>query len=480
MEFSHQWDQLLTRRHFFGRTAWGIGTCAFSSLLRQSASAASRDRETGGPYFAPKAKRVIYIFQTGGPSPFETFDYKPLLADMDGQPVPKSVVGDQRLPVSPDKQLTIVASPYRFAQYGEGGAWISELFPHMGAVADDLCFINSMNTESINHDPGVTYMMTGLQHPGRPSMGAWASYGLGTENADLPAFVVLLQTSKSFDAGTPVGANQWGSGFLSSRHQGVKMRTAADPVLYLNNPPGIDSEARRWMLDTGAALNRIQLQAFGDPEISTRIAQYELAYRMQTSVPKLMDFSEEPDHVFDLYGPESRIPGTYAANCLLARRLAETGARFVQLFDRDWDHHSNLKTLLSRKANEIDRPTAALIRDLKQHGLLDDTLVICSGEFGRSVYSQGLEKSTGNYGRDHHGRCFTAWMAGAGVRTGQSVGKSDDFSFSVAEDPVHVHDFNATILHLLGIDHTALTFRHQGRDHRLTDVHGTVIRKILA
>jgi hypothetical protein len=480
MDPVRQWSQWLTRRHFFGRSAWGIGTCALATLLGRPARAATESVSGGLPHFAARARRVIYIFRAGGPAQMETYDYKPRLAELHGQPVPPSVIGDQRLTQfsASEKQLSVVAPPYRFAQYGESGAWVSELFPHMAGMVDDVCFIKSMHTESVNHDPALTYLMTGLQHPGRPSVGAWTSYGLGTDNQNLPAFAVLLQSSKIPDAGTPVSAVHWGSGFLPSQHQGVKLRAAADPVLYLNNPPGIDREARRWMLDAGVELNRLQYEAVGDPEINTRIAQYELAYRMQTSVPELTDLSSEPQHVFDLYGPDSRTPGTYAANCLLARRLTEAGVRFVQLFDRDWDHHRNLKKHMPRKAGEVDQPTAALLRDLKHRGLLQDTLVMCSGEFGRSVYCQG--KLQDNYGRDHHGRCFTAWMAGGGVRAGQTVGATDDFCFNVTADPVHVHDFNATVLHLLGIDHERLTFRHQGRDHRLTDVHGKVVRKIIA
>ena len=352
------------------------------------------------------------------------------------------------------------------------------MLPHIGGVVDEMCFIKSMHTESVNHDPGTTYMMSGVQHPGNPSIGSWLSYGLGSMNDNLPSFVVLLQRSRIPDAVTPISASNYGSGFLPSRHQGVRFGTGSDPVLFLNNPPGIDAEARREMLDAGAALNRMQLEAFGDPEISTRIAQYELAYRMQTSVPELTDLSSESEQTFGMYGPDSRTPGTFAANCLLARRLVESGVRYVQLFDRDWDHHRNAKQHMPRKSRDIDQPTAALIRDLKQRGLLEDTLVVSSGEFGRSVYCQGQDVD--NYGRDHHGACFTSWLAGGGVRGGTTIGKTDDYSFNIVEDPVHVHDFNATILHLLGIDHERLTFRFQGRDHRLTDVHGHVVQKVIA
>jgi len=476
-----QYESLLRRRQFFGRSAWGIGTCALTSLLNGSAHAKTgRHTDVAAPHFAPKAKRVIYIFQAGGPPQMETYDYKPQLQEMHGQALPDSVLGEQRLTgfSAMEKQLNIVAPPYRFAQHGVSGAWVCDLLPHMAGVVDELCFVKSLHTEAVNHDPGTTYMMTGVQHPGNPSIGAWLSYGLGSMNDNLPAFVVLLQRSHIPDAVTPISVRHYGSGFLPSRYQGVKFGSGSDPVLFLNNPPGIDAESRRWMLDAGAELNRLQYEAFGDPEINTRIAQYEMAYRMQTSVPELTDLSGEPQHIFEMYGPEVKTPGSYAANCLLARRMIESGVRYVQLFDRDWDHHRSAKRHMRYKARQTDQPTAALIRDLRQRGLLEDTLIVCCGEFGRSVYCQSGQFT--NYGRDHHGICFTGWMAGGGVKKGTSIGRSDDFCFNVAEDPVHVHDFNATILHLLGIDHTRLTFRFQGRDHRLTDVHGHVVHKAVA
>ncbi len=476
------YSQLMTRRQLFAATAQGVGLAALSSLVGHSAFGGTKDAgsEEGASHFAPAAKRVIYIFQAGGPAQMETYDYKPGLTALHGQALPESVRGGQRLTgfSAMEKSLSIVAPSYNFAQHGQSGAWVSDVLPHMAEVVDELCFIKSLHTEAINHDPGMTFMTTGSQQPGRPSLGGWLSYGLGSENQDLPAFVVLLQPNKIPDAATPVSADHFGSGFLPSAHQGVKFRSGTDPVLYLSNPPGIDAESRRWMLDAGAELNRRQYEAFGDPEITARIAQFELAYRMQSSVPELTDFSDEPQHVFDMYGPDVRTPGSYAANCLLARRLSEAGVRFVQLFDRDWDHHRNLKKHMPRKARETDQPTAALIRDLKQRGLLDDTLVVCCGEFGRSVYCQG--KLLDNYGRDHHGRCFTGWMAGGGAKRGYSLGQTDEFCFNVTEDPVHVHDLNATILHLLGIDHKHLTYPFQGRDYRLTDVHGNVVTKVLA
>ncbi|MGD9857562.1 MAG: DUF1501 domain-containing protein, partial [Planctomycetaceae bacterium] len=396
-----------------------------------------------------------------------------------GKDLPKSVMGIQRLTGFTKGQASfpVVASSAEFAQRGECGAWVSELLPHLGQVVDELCVIRSMHTEAVNHDPALTLMVTGHQQPGRPSIGSWLSYGLGSENADLPAFVVLLTPGLIPDAATPLSARHWGSGFLPSQHQGVKFRSGADPVLYLNNPPGIDESTRRRMLDVSAQLNRLQYDALGDPEINTRIAQYEMAYRMQSSVPELTDLSGEPDHVFESYGPLSRTPGTYAANCLLARRLVEAGVRFVQIFDRDWDHHRNTPTHIRTKAQMTDQPSAALILDLKQRGLLDETLVVCGGEFGRTVYCQGALQE--KYGRDHHGGCFTTWLAGGGIRPGVQYGATDDFSFNIVEHPVHVHDLNATILHCLGINHERLTYKFQGRHYRLTDIHGELVEEIL-
>ncbi|MGE0378042.1 MAG: DUF1501 domain-containing protein [Planctomycetaceae bacterium] len=482
MPFATQFIETLTRRHFFGRSAAGIGTAALASVLnpQSAAHAASQGPTTLDVVHRPaKTKNVIYIFQAGGPAQMELWDYKPHLREHHGKDLPKSVMGNQRLTGFTKGQASfpVVASSAEFAQRGECGAWVSELLPHLGQVVDELCVIRSMHTEAVNHDPALTLMVTGHQQPGRPSIGSWLSYGLGSENADLPAFVVLLTPGLIPDAATPLSARHWGSGFLPSQHQGVKFRSGADPVLYLNNPPGIDESTRRRMLDVSAQLNRLQYDALGDPEINTRIAQYEMAYRMQSSVPELTDLSGEPDHVFESYGPLSRTPGTYAANCLLARRLVEAGVRFVQIFDRDWDHHRNTPTHIRTKAQMTDQPSAALILDLKQRGLLDETLVVCGGEFGRTVYCQGALQE--KYGRDHHGGCFTTWLAGGGIRPGVQYGATDDFSFNIVEHPVHVHDLNATILHCLGINHERLTYKFQGRHYRLTDIHGELVEEIL-
>jgi hypothetical protein len=460
---------LLTRRHFFARTSTGIGAAALGSLL-------------GAPAHHPaRAKRVIYLFQSGAPSQLETFDWKPKMRDLQGVELPDSVRRGQRLTgmTATQSSFPVVASMFAFARHGQSGAWVSELLPHTARVVDDLCFIRSMHTEAINHDPAVTFFQTGHQLAGRPSIGAWLSYGLGNENGDLPAFVVMVSQGTGNPADQPLYDRLWGSGFLPSRYQGVKFRSTGDPVLYLSNPPGLDAADRRRFLDDLARLNQMQLDEFGDPEIATRIAQYEMAYRMQASVPELTDLSKEPPGVFDLYGPESRKPGTFAANCILARRLAERGVRFIQLFHRGWDQHNHLPKQIVGQCRDIDQPAAALISDLKQRGLLDDTLIVWGGEFGRTVYCQG-RLSANDYGRDHHPRCFTMWLAGGGVRAGHSHGETDDFSYNIARDPVDVHDLHATILHLLGIDHTRLTFKYLGRHFRLTDVHGRVVREILA
>lgn len=472
----------MTRRQFFSRSATGIGAAALASLLRPSLLAGN---STGGilgtPHFAPKAKRVIYLFMHGGPSQLDLFDHKPGLRALHGQELPASVRGTQRLTgmTSNQKTLPVTASLFNFARHGQSGAWVSELLPHTAGIVDDLCIIRSLHTEAINHDPAVTYLQTGHQQPGRPSLGAWTSYGLGSENKDLPSFVVLISRGSAARPADPLYARLWGSAFLPSNHQGVSFRSSGDPVLYLSNPPGLDAVSRRDQLDTIGALNRGQRERQIDPEIETRIAQYEMAYRMQASVPGLTNVQDEPPGTFDAYGAQSRVPGTFAANCLLARRLAERDVRFIQLYHRGWDQHYNLPSDLRLQSEDIDQPCAALIRDLKQRGLLDETLVIWGGEFGRTTYSQGKLEST-NYGRDHHGRCFTMWMAGGGVKPGTVYGETDDFSYNVTRDPVHVHDLNATLLHLLGIDHTRLTFRSQGRDFRLTDVHGEVVKGILA
>jgi len=478
---------VLTRRHFFGRASAGIGVAALASLLETESPLAYADQASGPaglpgvPHFAPRARRVIYLFQSGAPSQIDLFDYKPRLQDLRGAELPDSVRMGQRLTgmTSGQKSFPIAPSMFKFAQHGESGAWLSELLPHTAGVADELCFIRSLHTEAINHDPAVTFITTGAQLAGRPSIGAWLSYGLGSENRDLPAFVVMISRGTGRPNDQPLYDRLWGSGFLPTQHQGVKFRGGGDPVLYLSNPPGVADESRRRLLDDLARLNQIKLNEYGDPEIATRIAQYELAYRMQSSVPDLTDVSDEPQHVFEMYGPDSRTPGTYAANCLLARRLAERGVRFIQLFHRGWDQHNNLPAQLRGQTRDTDQASAALVRDLRQRGMLDDTLIVWGGEFGRTVYCQGNLTAT-NYGRDHHPRCYTVWLAGGGIRRGMSVGETDDHSYNITADPVHVHDLNATILHCLGIDHKRLTYKFQGRQHRLTDVHGTVIERLLA
>ncbi|HEV3257604.1 MAG TPA: DUF1501 domain-containing protein [Gemmataceae bacterium] len=478
---------LLTRRHFFGRTATGIGVAALASLLsgRPSSAAQHGNESAGGPrglpHFPAKARRVIYLFQSGAPSQMDLFDYKPRLRALPASELPDSVRMGQRLTgmTATQASFPIAPSRFRFARHGQSGAWLSELLPHTAKVADELCFIRSMYTEAINHDPAITFFQTGAQLAGRPSIGAWLSYGLGSENQDLPAFVAMVSQGTGNPNDQPLYDRLWGSGFLPTRYQGVKFRSVGEPVLYLSNPPGLGDRTRRRMLDDLARLNRLKLQETGDPEVATRIAQYELAYRMQTSVPELTDVSQEPGYVFDLYGPDARKPGTFAANCLLARRLAERGVRFIQLFHRGWDQHTHLPKQIAGQCRDTDRASAALVQDLKQRGLLDDTLVVWGGEFGRTVYCQG-NLTPDDYGRDHHPRCFTVWMAGGGIRGGLSYGQTDDFCYNITRDPVHVHDLHATILHCLGIDHTRLIFKFQGRDYRLTDVHGNVVKKVLA
>ncbi|HEY6167909.1 MAG TPA: DUF1501 domain-containing protein [Verrucomicrobiae bacterium] len=475
---------LINRRHFFGRV--GLGATALSALLsEESPAAAAPDATTHGglpglPHFKAKAKRVIYLFQSGAPSQMDLFDYKPQLAERHGTDLPDSIRQGQRLTgmTATQEHFPIAPSRFGFAQHGRGGAWLSELLPHTARVADELCFIKTMHTEAINHDPAITFFQTGAQLAGRPSIGSWLSYGLGSENRDLPAFVALLSNGTGNPNDQPLYDRLWSSGFLPTTHQGIKFRAGNDPVLFLSNPAGFDAPARRRMLDDLAKLNQMQFSEFGDPEIATRIAQYELAYRMQTSVPELTDVSGEPASAFELYGPEARKPGTFAANCLLARRLAERGVRFIQLFHRGWDQHTKLPTQLPGQCRDTDQPSAALIQDLKQRGLLDETLVVWGGEFGRTVYCQG-KLSQDDYGRDHHPRCFTIWLAGGGIRPGVTFGETDDYSYNIVRDPVHVHDLHATLLHCLGIDHTRLTFKFQGRHYRLTDVHGQVVKDIL-
>jgi hypothetical protein len=479
----HQYQQQTTRRHFFSRSSVGLGTAALASLLPRSSDAGSS--ATGGlpdlPHFAPTAKRVIFLFQSGAPSQLDTFDYKPRLQQLQGTELPDSIRRGQRLTgmTANQKNFPVAASVFPFKQHGQCGTWLSSLLPYTGGVADELCVVNSLFTEAINHDPAITLMQTGAQQPGRASMGAWISYGLGTENEELPAFTVLVSHTKGKPNPQGLLSRLWTAGFLPSKHQGVKFRAGGDPVLYLSDPPGIDRTMRRDILDRIARLNTLQQKELGDPEIATRIAQYEMAFRMQTSVPELTNLSGETAATFKLYGPEARQPGTFAANCLLARRLAERGVRFIQLYHRGWDQHGNLPKEISVLCRETDQPAAALITDLKRRGMLDETLVVWGGEFGRTVYSQGrLTKN--NYGRDHHPRCFSIWLAGGGIRGGMSHGESDDFSYNVARDGVHVHDLQATILHCLGIQHERLTFKYQGRHHRLTDVHGKIVRKIIA
>lgn len=477
----------ITRRHFFGLSSTGIGTAVLSSLLNDDLSAAAARTDgpggSGGlpglPHFAPKAKRVIYLFQSGGPSQMDLFDYKPKLDDMRATELPDSIRKGQRLTGMTATQTSFPVAPsiFEFKQRGESGAWISDLMPHLAKVADNLSFVKSTHTTAINHDPAVTFFQTGFQLAGRPSIGAWLSYGLGTLNKDLPSFVVMVSQGEG-RSGQPLYDRLWGSGFLPTRYQGVKFRGVGDPVLYLSNPPGIDPGVRRRFLDDLAKMNELKHDDFGDPEISTRIAQYEMAYRMQSSVPELTDLSGESEKTFEAYGPDSRKRGTYAANCLLARRLAERGVRFVQLFHRGWDQHTELPKGIRYQAKDTDQPTAALIQDLKDRGMLDDTLIIWGGEFGRTVYSQG-RLTEDDYGRDHHPRCFTIFMAGGGIQPGISYGETDDYGYNITKDPVDVHDLHATVLHLLGVEHTKLTFKYQGRHFRLTDVHGNVVERLL-
>lgn len=474
-------NQKLDRRAFFLRTASGLGALALGNLMSNTAQGApmsEKTLESIRQQVAPKAKRVVYLFMAGGPSQFETFDYKPKLANMLGKGLPDSVRGGQRLTGMSANQanLPIAPSLYKFGQYGKSRAWVSELLPYTAQVVDELCIVKSLFTEQINHDPAITFFQTGHQLPGRPSIGSWVSYGLGSENQNLPAFIVLVSKNASKDQ--PLYARLWGNGFLPSEHQGVQFRSGKDPVLFLNNPEGYDGSDREKMLGYLTELNRMQNESWGDPEVNARISQYEMAFRMQTSVPEVMDTAGESDEVFELYGPDSRDKGTYAANCLLARKLLEKDVRFVQLYHQGWDHHGSLPKGMVNQCKQIDRATAGLIVDLKRRGMLEDTLVVWGGEFGRTVYSQG-KLTASDYGRDHHPRCFTMWMAGAGVKAGFSYGQTDDFSYNIIKDPVHVHDFQATLLHLLGVDHEQLVYKYQGRRFRLTDVHGRVVNEIL-
>ena len=472
----------INRRHFLGKAGLTIGSVALGSLLVKdlfSGKGLEGGLPAGLPHFAPKAKRVIYLFQNGAPSQLETFDYKPKLNEMFGQDLPESIRGGQRLTgmtASQDK-FPLIGSEFTFKQHGQSGTWMSEIFPNMAKIADDLCVIKTMHTEAINHDPALTFMQTGAQVGNRPSMGAWLSYGLGSENKNLPAFCVLLSRGKGNGQG--VYSKLWTNGFLDSIHQGVQFSNSDERELYLNNPEGTDKADRRKMLDELSKLNAHSFETFGDPEIKAKIEQYEMAYRMQTAVPELTDFSKETDQVIKMYGPECLVPGTYAANCLLARKLSESGVRFVQLYHQGWDTHGNLAKEMRGQAMDTDRPSAALVSDLKQRGLLDETLVIWGGEFGRTNYCQGkLTKE--NYGRDHHPRCFSLWMAGGGIKPGITYGETDEFGYNIVENPVHVNDFHATILHLMGLQHDKLIYKHLGRRYRLTDVAGSVIKDILA
>ena len=470
------------RRKFLSRMSIGLGSAALGSLLIPDLFSSSSPEEAimqGLPHFAPKAKRVIYLVQNGAPSQLETFDYKPLLNKMVGQNLPESIRNGQRLTGMTASQTTfpLVGSYFGFKQYGNSGAWVSDLFPHMSKIVDDICIVKSMHTEAINHDPALTFFQSGAQQGNRPSIGSWVSYGLGTENSNLPAFCVLLSRGKGNGQG--VYSKLWTNGFLDSVHQGVQFSSGENPILYLQDPDGMDRNTRRKMVDQIAALNEMELKNFGDPETAAKISQYEMAYRMQTAVPEIMDTSRESEDIIKLYGADCLVPGTYAANCLLARKLSESGVRFVQLYHQGWDQHGNLPNEMKGQALDVDRPSAALITDLKQRGLLDETLVIWGGEFGRTNYCQG-KIAPENYGRDHHPRCFSIWMAGGGIRPGMVYGETDELGYNIVQNPVHVHDFQATVLHQLGLDHEKLTYKFQGRRYRLTDVDGSVVKDIIA
>jgi uncharacterized protein (DUF1501 family) len=468
----------MSRRAFFGQA--GAGAMALAALLDRDCAAATANH-ADLPHYAPKARRVIYLFQSGGPSQMDLFDYKPGLRDRRGEDVPASVYPDERKTTMSSGQTSFPVAPsiYNFQRHGDAGIWMSELLPHTAKIADEMCLIKSMHTEAINHDPAITMFQTGSQLPGRPSIGAWLAYGLGSENENLPAFVAMNSRGKDQSGGQPLYDRLWGSGFLPSEYQGVKFRNQGDPVLDIYDPPGVDRAMRRTLLDAVQDLNARRHRMVGDADIHTRITQYEMAFRMQASVPDLTDLSDEPESTFALYGEEARRPGSYAYNCLIARRLAERGVRFVQLFHQGWDQHGSLPKRLPEQCQDTDQASAALVIDLKRRGLLDDTLVVWGGEFGRTVYCQG-ELTEKNYGRDHHPSCFSMWLAGGGVKPGLSYGETDDYSVNVTENPVHVHDLHATLLHLLGIDHTRLTYKYQGRDFRLTDVHGRLVHDILA
>jgi hypothetical protein len=487
MDHHHHTPRPQTRREFLAKTSLGLGAAALGFLVNpllaepgrtttRAAAGGPGGGILGAPHFVPKAKRVIYLFQSGGPSQLETFDYKPRLQELHGQELPASIRSGQRLTgmSAGQSSLPLAGSHFNFARHGKNGTWVSELLPHTAQIVDELCIVRSMYTEAINHDPAITFFQTGSQIAGRPSIGAWLHYGLGSINEDLPSFIVLVSKNGS---GQPLYARLWGNGFLPSAHQGVQFRAGKDPVLYLSDPEGYARQDRRQMLDYLERLHQEQYAQSDDPALLDRISQYEMAYRMQMSVPDAVDFSDEPDWVFDMYGPDSRDPGTFAANCILARRLAERDVRFIQLYHQGWDQHGGLPSGIKRQCAATDQASAALVMDLKQRGLLEDTLVIWGGEFGRTNYSQG-KLEPGDYGRDHHPRCFTIWMAGGGVKSGFTYGETDELGYNIVKDPVHVHDFQATLLYLLGIDHERLTFKHQGRRFRLTDVHGEVVKEL--
>jgi hypothetical protein len=469
-------QRLITRRQFFGRTACGIGSAALASLLSSDAFA-----QTVAPHFAPKAKRVIYLFMDGAPTHVDLFDYKPKLQELHGTPIPDEYLAGKRFStMTGNAKGKLVLGPVEpFKQRGQSGAWVSNFLPYTAEIADELCFIKSMRTEAINHAPGICFVLSGSEMPGRPTMGAWLAYGLGSANENLPAFAVMTSVSKGTTCGQIFYDFYWGSGFLPSHFQGVKFRGGGDPVLYLSNPDGMSAQMRRGLLDDIARMNEIKLRDVGDPEISTRLTQYEMAFRMQTSVPELADLSKEPPEILEMYGPQVKEPGTFAHNCLMARRMAERGVRFVQVMHAGWDQHGSVTTELYTQCKDTDQPSAALVKDLKRLGLLDDTIVIWGGEFGRTPFLQGDFKERQKWGRDHHPYAFTLWMAGGGIKPGISYGETDDLAMNVIKDPVHVHDFQATLLHQLGIDHERLTYKFQGRNFRLTDVHGKVVKDIL-
>ncbi|MFN0100649.1 MAG: DUF1501 domain-containing protein [Bryobacteraceae bacterium] len=481
MDWKREMQLLETRRQFFGRGAKGLSVAALASLMEGDASAAPTGGQPGLPHFAATAKRVIWLHQSGGPSQLDLFDYKPQLKKYHGSELPGSIRMGQRITgmTSGQSSFPCASSIFKFEQAGKAGMWMSELIPHHKKIADDICLVKSVHTDAINHDPAITFIQSGSQQPGRPSIGAWVSYGLGSETQELPSFVVLLSQQNSVNADQPLFSRLWGAGFLPSRYQGVRLRSGKDPVLYLADPAGIEREGRREMLDALQALNKMREEAYHDPEIDTRIQQYEMAYKMQASVPELTDLAKEPASTFALYGEDARKPGTYAANCLLARRLVERGVRFVQLYHKGWDQHGNLPRDLALQCKASDQGAAALVQDLKQRGMLNDTLVVWGGEFGRTVYCQGKLTDV-DYGRDHHPRNFTMWMAGGGVKRGFQMGETDDYSYNIVRDPVHIHDIQATLLHCLGVDHTRLTYKFQGRWFRLTDVHGNVVKPLLA